>query len=182
MPVKASALGALASAALLLSLTACSGDDKGDAATHTDEELASVALASNLRNITPELALCTGKALVDDIGVKGLRDTGILDSDLVARTQPNGYDHETATAITQAATGCWDWAKYTMGQALAYPQATDAQWETYRACVGELDDELEAFLYAGYYREGKPSDLVTFTAAEEVCREVLEPKGKKKQG
>lgn len=172
--------GVALSAALLLPLAACGGSEKSEEKGRSDDEVAAVSLASNMTSISPELALCTATAVVEGVTITGLQEAGILDDELVARTRAKAYDAETATAISDAAMGCWDWEKYAMGIAAGFPDATDAQWTAYQACVAELDDELEKSLYASYYTDGKPSDQLIFQVAEESCRAGLEPPKRKK--
>lgn len=181
MPQLARVSGVALTAAMLLPLAACGGSEKAEEKGPTEDEVAAVSLASNMTTISPELALCTATAVVGSLTVSGLQEAGILDDELVARTRANAYDDETATAISDAAMDCWDWEKYAMGIAAGYPEATDAQWTAYQACVAELDDELEQSLYASYYTDGKPSATLVFQTAEQSCRAGLEPPKTKKR-
>lgn len=171
--------GVVLSAALLLPLAACGGSGKSGEKGPSEDEVAAVSLASNMTSISPDLALCTAQAVVESVTVSGLKEAGILDDDLVARTKANAYSHETATSITDAAMGCWDWEKYAMGVAGSYPRSSDAQWTAYQTCLGELDDELEKSLYASYYKDGKASDQLIFRTEEEICRKQLVPRKKR---
>lgn len=171
--------GAALSAALLLPLAACGGSEKSGEKGRSDDEVAAVSLASNITGMNAEMSLCTGKALVESLTVTGLQKAKILDDNLVARFQEHAYDHDTATAIAAAYTGCWDWEQFAMGFAGAYRNATDTQWAAYQSCVGELDDELEKSIYANRYKDGKTSDQLILETEEKLCRKELAPPKKR---
>lgn len=80
----------LASALMLLTLTACGGgdDDAAEAQKKADEKTASASIAKywQATGIAADKADCLGQRTVDEFGVPHLQDLGILDDKLETST------------------------------------------------------------------------------------------------
>jgi ABC-type phosphate/phosphonate transport system substrate-binding protein len=146
----------LTTALLLLGATACSGDgeDDADAGGSSDESKAVSALvdgmttAESLDSVRQQNK-CVAQGLVDTLGVDGLRDAGLLDDDYTA-TLSDKLDVDTATVIADQVVACWDVEAQVDDVRDDYPQADDADWDAYVACMDKLDPLVRDYAIASY--------------------------------
>jgi len=145
------------SIALLLGATACSGGGGGgdeDAGGSSDESKAVSALvdgmttAQSLDSVRQQNT-CVAQGLVDTLGVDGLREAGLLDDDYTA-TLSDKLDVDTATVIADQVVACWDVEAQVDDVRDDYPQADDADWDAYVACMDKLDPLVRAYAIASY--------------------------------
>jgi ABC-type phosphate/phosphonate transport system substrate-binding protein len=165
---------------LLLGAAACSGDDGGkDQGGSGDKEKAVTALVDGMTTAESSDSVrkqneCVAQGLVDKLGIDGLQDAGLITDDYTAKLSGK-LDVETATLIADQVVGCWDVEAQVEDFKPAYPKATDADWDTYVACMEKLEPLVREYAIASYTQVKLPSAQSRLASRTQRC---IKPLGK----
>lgn len=161
---------------LLLGATACSGDDDGasessDGRKAVDALVDGMTTAESLDSVRKQNE-CVAEGLVDTLGVDGLRDAGLITDDYTAQLSDK-LDLETATVIADQVVACWDVEAQVTDVKDAYPKATDADWDTYVACMEKLEPLVREYAIASYTQVDSAATQARLATRTQRCIKPL---------
>lgn len=171
------ALTGLATAALLLGVTACSGEGDDGESESDDGQKAEAALvdgmttAESLDSVRKQNE-CVAEGLVDTLGVDGLKDAGLITDDYTA-TLSDKLDIDTATVIADQVVACWDVESQVADVKESYPKATDADWDTYIACMEKLEPLVRQYAIASYTQVDSAATQAQLATRTQRCIKPL---------
>jgi ABC-type phosphate/phosphonate transport system substrate-binding protein len=170
----------LSTAVLLLGATACSGggDDEdasesGDGAKAVDALVDGMTTAESLDSVRRQNE-CVATGLVDTLGVDGLKDAGLITDDYTAKLTDK-LDVDTATVIADQVVACWDVKAQVQDVKGAYPDATEADWDTYVACMEKLEPLVRSYAIASYTQVDSASTQSQLAKQTQRCISGLGP-------
>jgi hypothetical protein len=170
-------IAGLSTCVLLLGATACSGDDDGAASESSDGRRAVDALvdgmttAESLDSVRQQNK-CVAEGLVDTLGVDGLKEAGLIADDYTAKLSEK-LDVETATVIADQVVACWDVEAQVTDVKDAYPKATDADWDTYVACMEKLEPLVRQYAIDSYTQVDSAATQARLASRTQRCIKPL---------
>jgi hypothetical protein len=172
----------LSAALLLLGAAACSGGGDGDSGDggdgqSGDEDRAVSALVDGMTTAESLASVrkqneCVATGLVDSLGVDGVMDAGLLDSDYTA-TLSQKLDVDTATVIADQVVACWDVESQVEDVRGAYPKAKDSDWDTYVACMEKLEPLVRDYAIASYTQVDSQATQAKLATRTQRCIKPL---------
>ena len=115
---------------------------------------------------------CVAKGLVDSLGVDGVIDAGLLDSDYTA-TLSQKLDVDTATVIADQVVECWDVESQVTDVRDSYPKAEDSDWDAYIACMEKLEPLVRDYAIASYTQVNSQSTQAELATRTQKCIKPL---------